>query len=109
LVLSFLGKLCVEDLKFLIIFENLFLEFNLSFDELVLSQDVVVNKFFNLNITVAILVTLAKEFVNNLTAMVLVNTLLCQKHHHFIFIYIAITVKIDLSKFLVEFSFFFCF
>ena len=76
----------------------------LSLDKFIFSDDVVVNKFFDLNVPIVVLVALAEQFVNYLTPMVFIDTFLCEEHQHFVFVYIAITIDVDRSELVVKFA-----
>lgn len=48
----------------------------LSLDKFIFSNDVVVDKFFDLNVTVVVLIALAEELIDDLASVVFVDAFL---------------------------------
>ena len=84
-----------------VVFKNLSCEFLLSLHEFIFSNDVVADKLLDLNIAVVVGVALAKEFVDDLAAVIFVDALLRKEHHHFVFVNVAVAVDVDHSEFVV--------
>lgn len=47
-------------------------------------------------------VTFAEEFVNDLAAVVLVDSFLSQEHQHFVLVDVAVAIDVDGSEFVVK-------
>jgi hypothetical protein len=74
----------------------------LPLDKFIFGDDVVVDKLLNLNVAVVVQVTLAEKLVHDLAAVVLVDTLLSQEHHHLVLVYVTIAVDVYCSKLVIE-------
>ena len=80
----------------------MFGEFLFALNQFILGLDVVVDELLNLNIPVVILVAFAEKFVDNLTAVVLVDAFLRQKHQHLVFVDVSVSVDVDCSELIIE-------
>jgi len=82
----------------------LLLQFLPPLDKFVFSNDVVVNKFLDLNVPVVVQVALAEQFIHNLASVIFIDAFLGEEHHHLVSVHIAIAIDVDSAKLVIQFA-----
>jgi len=74
---------------------NLTFEFCLSFKQLIHRVCILSGKFSDVDHAISILITFGEKFLNNLTTVLLIDTLFGQELGHLFLVDFAVTVKVD--------------
>ena len=88
--------------KSMIGFDNLSLEFSLLISKLLESLIVLGGEFANVNVTILVRIQVVEELVDDLGAMIIINTVLCKEQIHLVFVDLSIAVQVQTSKFLLN-------